>query len=210
MGPRRSVDNVVDLRNLDARYSDWNAAGAYLERLRWPDGPVCPHCGEGERKPYRLRTAPPRRVWKCRTCRRQFTVTVGTAFESSHLTLDRWLLAFRLVSACSGPPSTLEVERTLGVTSKTALSVLERVRRAFEHAAGGRPSSAGPLVPEEKAVRAALALPPYRAMSTQGRGVPRAGPPSRSRIAGGSLPASAAVGSQSSRFSWSSGGTAFE
>ena len=61
---------------LDERFTDPVAASEYLESIRWPDGVVCPHCGESEREPYRLKgkSLKHRRVWKCRTCRKQFTV----------------------------------------------------------------------------------------------------------------------------------------
>ncbi|MGZ8795492.1 MAG: transposase, partial [Gaiellaceae bacterium] len=75
---------------LDERFTDALAAAEYLESIRWPDGPVCPHCGESERKPYFLKNQK-RRLWKCAACRKQFTVTVGTIFESSHIPLNKWL-----------------------------------------------------------------------------------------------------------------------
>ena len=66
------------MNNLTApHFHDDDAARAYLESVRWPNGPVCPHCGEAERKHYKLPNKT-RRLWKCAKCRKQFTVTVGT------------------------------------------------------------------------------------------------------------------------------------
>ena len=79
----------------DARFTDPVAAAEYLEGIRWPDGPVCPHCGETERCNRLMGKATAhRRVFKCYGCRKQFTVMVGTIFESSHVPLNKWLAAF--------------------------------------------------------------------------------------------------------------------
>src|SRR5262249_24148369 len=72
-----------------------DAARSFLERLRGPDGPTCPHCGSlgaYRLKPKAASARPVRTgVLKCKACRRQFTVTVGTAFEGSHIPLNKWL-----------------------------------------------------------------------------------------------------------------------
>lgn len=89
-----------DFSLLDPRFTDPVAAAEYLEGIRWADGVVCPKCGESEREPYRLKgKSSTRRLWKCRACRKQFTVTVGTIFESSHVPLNKWLAAFYLLCA---------------------------------------------------------------------------------------------------------------
>ena len=75
-----------------------------LERLRWPHGPVCPHCGvigdakrmeSSEESATQLRDG----VYNCRACRKPFTVTVGTIFEGSHIPLSKWLLGFYLFAS---------------------------------------------------------------------------------------------------------------
>jgi len=80
----------------DEKFQNPLIAADYLESIRWPDGPVCPHCGESERKPYLLKSKT-RKLWKCAACRKQYTVTVGTIFEGSHIGLHKWLLAFYLL-----------------------------------------------------------------------------------------------------------------
>lgn len=140
----RDDDRALALGRADDRFHDPRVAMEYAERVRWPGGCACPHCGEHENPPYRLtveRTT--RRLWKCRVCRRQFTVTVGTMLESTHLPLDRWLLAFYLLSSSPEGAGARELERELAVSRRTARSMLARVQAAFPDSAGGvRPREA--------------------------------------------------------------------
>src|SRR5690606_36475065 len=74
-------------------FKDEDKAREHLETLRWPNGPVCPHCGgEGG---YPIQTARRAGLYKCKKkeCRKQFTVTVGTVFERSKIPLTKWLMA---------------------------------------------------------------------------------------------------------------------
>lgn len=126
-------DLKLTLGDLDARFTDAHAAAEYLESIRWADGVVCPKCGETEREPYRLSPGKrtPRRVWKCRACRQKFTVTVGTIFESSHIPLHKWLLAFYLLCSSKKGMSAHQLHRMLGITYKSAWFVFHRVREAM-------------------------------------------------------------------------------
>ena len=123
-------DLKLTLGDLDERFTDANAAAEYLEGIRWANGVVCPKCGESEREPYPLKNQP-RRLWKCRACRKQFTVTVGTIFESSHIPLHKWLLAFYLLCASKKGMSAHQLHRMLGVTYKTAWFMFHRIREAM-------------------------------------------------------------------------------
>lgn len=118
----------------DERFQDPLAAAAYLESLRWPNGPVCPHCNESERKPYKLKHKT-RRLWKCAACRKQYTVTVGTIFEGSHIPLNKWLLAFNLLCSSKKGMSAHQLHRMLGVTYKSAWFMAHRIRYAMEQPA---------------------------------------------------------------------------
>lgn len=129
--------NESSLSLLDERFTDPVAASEYLESIRWPDGVVCPKCGESEREPYRLRgkSLKGRRVWKCRACRKQFTVMVGTIFESSHVPLNKWLAAFYLLCSSKKGMSAHQLHRSIGVTYKTAWFIFHRVREAMKEPA---------------------------------------------------------------------------
>lgn len=120
----------LNLATLAAHFSDRDKAAEYLELIRWPNGVVCPKCGESEREPYRLENQK-RRLWKCRACRKQFTVTVGTIFESSHVGLEKWLLAFYLLCSSKKGMSAHQLHRSIGVTYKTAWFMFHRIRHAM-------------------------------------------------------------------------------
>lgn len=125
------MEKTLSLGSLDdARFSDPQAAARYLEGIRWPEGPVCTHCGTatGEREHYWLAK---QRKWKCYGCRKQFTVTVGTIFESSHIPLNKWLLAFYLLCSSKKGMSAHQLHRSIGVTYKTAWFMFHRIREAM-------------------------------------------------------------------------------
>jgi transposase-like protein len=95
--------------------------------MRWPDGPVCPACSHKEH--YYLKT---QRRWKCKECYKQFSVKLGTIFEDSPLTLDKWLCAMWLIANCKNGVSSCEVARDLGITQKSAWFMLHRIRKATQ------------------------------------------------------------------------------
>jgi transposase-like protein len=130
----QETTDLLDLHVLSPHLRSPQAAIAYLEHLRWPDGPVCPHCGVLDKKHYHLkkRSTRTRKVWKCRACQKQFTVTVGTIFEDSHVTLDKWLLAFHLLCSSKKGISALQIYRMLRLGSyRTAWHMLHRIRWAM-------------------------------------------------------------------------------
>ena len=108
-------------------------ARTYLEGLRWPNGPVCPHCGS--ENAYRLNGKATRPgVCKCRNpeCRKQFTVTVGTIFEDSHIPLSKWVAAFYMVCCSKKGVSALQIMRMLSIGSyKSAWHMVHRIRWAM-------------------------------------------------------------------------------
>lgn len=95
--------------------------------LRWPNGPVCPKCGveQNGRKHYWLDT---QKRWKCYSCRKQFSVRVGTIFEDSPLGLDTWLTALWMLCNCKNGVSSYEIARATGIAQKSAWHVLQRLR----------------------------------------------------------------------------------
>lgn len=126
-------------------FSDPDAARRFLEGQRWPDGAICPHCDSGE--VYKLTPKTSRKgkhvragVYKCATCREQFTVTVGTIFEDSHIPLNKWLFAIHLLCASKKGMSAHQLHRMLGLTYTTAWFMAHRIRYAM-----GQPSFAAKL-----------------------------------------------------------------
>src|SRR5690349_8458919 len=107
-------------------FSDLDVANEYVASLRWPEGPVCPRCGEREHSFISTR-----RLWKCKACKRQFSVKVGTIFEDSPLGLDKWLPAVWLIANSKNGISSHELARALGITQKSAWFMLHRIRLAM-------------------------------------------------------------------------------
>ena len=118
---------------LAPRFTDPVQARKHLEALRWPDGPVCPHCGSFH--VTRLEGAKHRDgLVQCNEseCRQQFTVTVGTVFERSKISLNKWLLCNHLLCAGKKGMSAHQIHRMLGVTYKTAWFMCHRIRLAMQ------------------------------------------------------------------------------
>jgi transposase-like protein len=129
-------------------------AYAYMERLRWPDGPVCPHCGSVERHYFLTPktkdadnvaarkttrgTMTQRRVWKCKTCRKQFSVTTGTVFHGTKVPLHTWLMVVFEMCANKNGIAAREIARKYGVAPKTAWFMTNRLREAMKNRAPER------------------------------------------------------------------------
>lgn len=104
-----------------------------LESIRWPDGAVCPHCGEFERVKIMGGKATRPGLYKCYACRKQFTVTVGTIMHRSHITLKQWVLAFYSICSHKKGVSALQLQRDLGLGSyKSAWHLAHRIRCAMQ------------------------------------------------------------------------------
>lgn len=130
--------------NLKAKiYNDENAARKHLERIQWPEGPICPHCGViNEATELSGKSTRPG-VYKCRPCQKPFSVTVGTVFERSHIPLTKWLLATELLTSSKKGISSHQLARMLDVTYKTAWFMSHRIREAMAPAAGSEPPMGG-------------------------------------------------------------------
>src|SRR5258705_2110003 len=128
----------VDLRN--PIFHDDDAAREHLERVLWPQGPVCPRCGVmGERitKLQGKSTRPG--VYKCKDCRKPFSVTVGTVMERSHIPLSKWVLAAQLMASSKKSMSAHQLHRMLGTNYETAWFLFHRLREAANDLGGSRP-----------------------------------------------------------------------
>ncbi|HTW34321.1 MAG TPA: IS1595 family transposase [Rhizomicrobium sp.] len=124
-------------------FQDPEAAREWLEARLWPQGPVCGHCGTmGEARALSNRPG----TYQCNACRKQFTVTVGTVFERSHIPLNKWLLAtFLFVSSKKGI-SAHQMHRLLDITYKSAWFMMHRLREAMTPAAPGPLGGPGQIV----------------------------------------------------------------
>lgn len=120
------------------RFSTADAARAYMESVRWPDGPFCPHCGNSD--PTRISKIAANRaakvrpgLYRCAECVQQFTVTVGTVCEDSHIPLNKWLIAFYMMCASKTQVSALQLQRQLELGSyRSALFMCHRIRYALK------------------------------------------------------------------------------
>ena len=108
-------------------FSDEQVCIDTVAALRWPNGPSCPACEHTEH--YYLKT---QKRWKCKECGRQFSVKLGTMFEDSPLSLDKWLCALWMLVNCKNGVSSHEVGRGLEITQKSAWFVLQRLRLALQ------------------------------------------------------------------------------
>jgi len=110
-------------------YQEEDKARAYLEALRWPDGPVCPHCGTQSERVTKLNGTKHRPgLYQCNACKGQFTVTVGTLYEGSHIPLRKWLLAIHLLASSHSGVTTYRLHRLLGISSRSAWFMCRRIR----------------------------------------------------------------------------------
>jgi transposase-like protein len=123
----RRTQHPSNLLEAVTYFSDVDVATDFVAKLRWPNGPVCPRCG-GVEYSY-LKT---RRLWKCKDCKKQYSVKLGTIFEDSPLGLDKWLPAVWLAANSKNGISSHELARALGVTQKSAWFMLHRIRLAMQ------------------------------------------------------------------------------
>jgi len=112
-------------------FHDEAAATTFVESRVWPNGPVCPLCGGMDRLGQLKGKSTRIGVWKCYSCRKPFTVKIGTIFEDSHVGLHLWLQAIYLVAASKKGISANQLHRVLGVTLKTAWFMGHRIREAM-------------------------------------------------------------------------------
>jgi transposase-like protein len=111
------------------QFSDTDAARDYMVALRWPHGIACPRYGCGSAYVQWIAT---RKLWRCKGCKRQFTVKVGTIFEDSPIGFDKWLPALWILTNTKNGTSSYELARDLDVTQRTAWFMLHRIRHAMQ------------------------------------------------------------------------------
>ncbi len=116
---------------LEVTHLTEDQAREYIESIRWPNGPTCPHCTSQEVTKLQGRATRPG-VYKCKACRKQFTVTVGTIMHRSHASLKTWVIAFHLMSSSKKGMSAHQLHREFGVAYQTAWHMAHRIRHAMK------------------------------------------------------------------------------
>lgn len=133
----------MTLVELIAMFPDDASAEQWFTEVRWPDGVVCPRC---ESDNINDRNTHPTMRYRCRSCRKYFSVKTGTVMESSKLGCQKWALALYLYNTEIKGISSMKVHRALGVTQKTAWYLGHRVRDCWEEL---NPEFVGPVEADE-------------------------------------------------------------
>jgi transposase-like protein len=132
----------ITVTELAKQIPDDDAAYAFLENLRWKNQPVCPHCGsindhyfltpQGEGRKTRTGTISTRRVWACKDCRKQFSVTTGTIFHGTRVSLRTWIFVLFEMAANKNGIAAREIARKYGLAPKTAWLMTQKIREAMK------------------------------------------------------------------------------
>jgi len=115
----------LTLAELQRRFSDETECLRFLERARWPDGPVCPRCGSTDHA-SRVTTRPG--DFTCLDCMRRFSVTAGTPMDHTHLPIRTWIIAAYLLTTSSKGISSLKLASLLGLQYRTTWHLAHRIR----------------------------------------------------------------------------------
>ena len=109
-------------------FSDESICIKFFASLRWVDGvAICPIC-----KSIETSFLTTRNVWKCKACKKQFSIKVGTVLEGSNIGLDKWICAIWMIANCKNGVSSYEIHRAIGITQKSAWFMLHRIREAMQ------------------------------------------------------------------------------
>lgn len=130
----------------DPIFNDEHAAWKHFEATLWPDGPICPHCGVVDAADPIIGKTARHGLYRCHECVKQFTATIGTLYEGSHIPMHKWLLATHLMCASKKGMSALQLSRMLGLSYKSAWFLCHRIREAM------KPTNPSPIGGESKIV----------------------------------------------------------
>jgi transposase-like protein len=136
------------------------AAYDYVERMVWPDGPVCAHCGNAERIGKLRGQSTKVGTYKCYGCRKPFNVKIGTVLESTHVPLHIWLQALYLLYSCAPGISVHRLHRILGVSSRTTWLMAQRVKPLLDEPEA--PAEAPEPAPAERHEREVASFVDFR------------------------------------------------
>jgi transposase-like protein len=137
---------MCDLTN--PAFTDEDKARKFLEASRWPDGPVCPFCGQLDTVAKLGGKSMGPGWYYCSGCQDKFTVRVGTLMERSHIPMHKWLFASHLIVASKKGISALQLSRMLGITYKSSWFMCHRIRE------GMTPAVRGPIGGQNRVVEA--------------------------------------------------------
>ncbi len=126
--PGKSHRKAISVIELTRMFPNEEAARRWFESIAWPNGPACPHCGSEKASECRNHKPMP---YRCRTCRKHFSVRHGTIMEESRLPLRKWALAIYMVCTNLKSVSSMKLHRDLKITQKTAWFLMHRIREAF-------------------------------------------------------------------------------
>jgi transposase-like protein len=148
-------------------------AREWLERTRWPEGPVCSHCGALN---HAYKTKKPG-WYRCaeKECRKDFTVTTGTVMERSHIDLNKWLMAFYLMSSSKKGVSSHQLHRALSLDYKSAWFMAHRIREAMKETDLGPLGGEGEIVEADETYYGPIAKAKVRGATTRGRAYTKGG-----------------------------------
>ena len=128
------MEHFKTLQHAIQHFSDEQVCIDAVTKMRWADGkPTCPACGHKEH--YYLKS---QKRWKCKECHKQFSVKLGTIFEDSPISLQKWLPALWMLANCRNGISSYEIARDLGVSQKAGWFMLQRLRLALQDKTGGK------------------------------------------------------------------------
>jgi transposase-like protein len=133
------MQKELTLDEIQSRFSDDKSARDYLECIRWANGVTCPHCKNNDQSTFwKIEENKEKKIRgglrECRSCGKQFTVTVGTIFEDSKIPLRKWLVAWYLLCASKKGISALQIQRMLGLGSyRTAWMMMHKIRYAIHN-----------------------------------------------------------------------------
>lgn len=141
--PGKSHRKGLTVKQLFRSFPDDSAAEKWFEKQRWPDGRVCTDCGSSNTSEVKNRNPMP---YRCRDCRHHFSVSKGTAMQSTKLGLQNWAIALYMMTTGLKGVSSMKVYRELGITQKTAWFMMQRIREGFM---GESEVMAGPVEADE-------------------------------------------------------------
>ena len=145
-GPGKSFREGLILIEIFRMFPDDDAAAEWFAEARWPDGAWCPHCGSTNVQSGAKHASQP---YRCRDCRKRFSVKTGTAMHDSKLGLQVWAIATYLMTTGLKGTASMKLHRDLGITQKTAWHLAHRLRETWQDENDNGPDFAGPVEADE-------------------------------------------------------------